>query len=80
MAQRVCMVVDSAERGLLPDDCYRHACSGFSILHGRQDGSPMHVNPGHDPGGHAKANGGCTRASLVTAHPIRKRESATRGT
>ena len=62
MAQRVCVVVDSAERGLLPDDCHRRACSSFSILHGGKTGLPVHVNPGHDPGGSA--------AAMLTHHLI----------
>jgi hypothetical protein len=79
MAQRVCVVVDAAERVLLPDDSHRRACSGFSILHGKT-GLPVHVNPGHDPGGHAKANARGGPAPARHRSSIRKRESATRGT
>ncbi len=42
------------------------------------DGSPVHVNPGHDPGGHAKRMGGVDPRQLVTAHPSGK-EKAPRG-
>jgi hypothetical protein len=71
MAQRVCVVVDSAERGLLPDDCHRRACSSFSILHGGKTGLPVHVNPGHDPGGpcHGEWEGWTRASSSSLIHP-----------
>jgi hypothetical protein len=51
-------------------------CGGDSAP--RQDG--VQVNPGHDFGGHAKANGRGGPAPARHRSSIRKRESATRGT
>ena len=80
MAQRVCVVVDSAERGLLPDDCHRRACSSFSILHGGKTGLPgARETLVTIPGGHAKANGRGGSAPARHRSSIWKRESATRG-
>jgi hypothetical protein len=78
MAQRVCVVVDAAERVLLPDDSHRRL---FGLLDSarRQDGSPVHVKPWSRPrGAMPRRMGGVDPRQLVTAHPSGK-EKAPRG-